>query len=179
MGLRKYLSRLTLGDNIALEDSGSDPSADGEFRNNGGAVKVRTGGTTKDLGNIGTGDGGGGGTDVIASPNNSVDYSELMTSAAITIPVAVPDAQTLTVKAWGAVDTDGNTPSGLDVALVNPDGTDNTTANTAWNTNTNGIATYSNTSGSLAVAELEIRNNTGSHYTDPDGVGGRFGYTVA
>lgn len=121
---------------------------------------------------------GSSGTDVIASPNHRVHYSELVDGAAISSPITIPPNETLTVKAWGAVDTNGNTPNGLSVALVDPSGSDVAAENTTWTTSENGIVSYHNTSASLEIAVLEIRNNTGSDYADPNGVGGRIGYEV-
>lgn len=127
----------------------------------------------------GIGGGGGGGGNVITSHTHTVPFSELSNGSEITSPVMIPAGDKLTVKAWGAIDSDGNAPSGLTVALVNPSGSDVATANTKWSTDSTGIASYSNTSSSIEMAELEIRNDTGSGYTDPDGVAGRFGYEVS
>lgn len=118
------------------------------------------------------------GTDVITSPNLHFSFSELADTASIRTPVVMFDGTTLEVQAWGVVDTDGNTPAGLTVALVDPSGTDVLRQNTSWNTDSTGITSYSNTSGGIEVPVLEIANDTGTSYTDPNGVGGRVGYEV-
>lgn len=97
----------------------------------------------------------------------------------IEIPVIVPDGQTLTVYQWGAFKAaDGTAPTGLDVELVDGNDTVQSSANTTGNTNTNGIASYTNGSGSASVFKLRAKNGTGSALTSP-GVGAKFGWGVA
>lgn len=167
---------------IRLGDQASDPIQDGDFVRNGNHVKVRTGGVVKNLTNIGTGDGGGSttsGTDVISAPNLNVPFTELADTERIGNPVSVANNQTLTVKAWGVSDSDGTTPSGLRVELLDHQGSIVTDASTPWAADSTGVASWTNTTGSRQMAQLAVSNGTGTSYTDPDGVGGQFGYVIS
>lgn len=159
-----------------VEDQQGNPSEPGEFTRDGGDVKVYTGGVVKSLSDIGTGDGGGTGVDVVSSPNMNIPYTELEDTQRVAQPVTMADGQTITVDAWGVTDTDGDTPAGLHVELLNESGDVVESANTAWETGN--VASYNNNTGGLVAAKLAIRNDTGGDYTDPDGVGAQFGYRV-
>lgn len=151
------------------------------WQNSGGSVDITA--NTAYLGVVQVDGGGTGGTgtvaaDLIGSPNLNIQYSELSSSTAIKQPVSMADGETLTIYAWGVRDTDGNTPSGLEVRLVDNSGTIQASANTAWTENTNGVTSWTNTSGGRVDAKLSVYNGTGTAYTDPDGVGAQFGYEV-
>lgn len=116
---------------------------------------------------------------VIASPNLTVPFStNLLNGESIRHPVSVGDSETITVYAWGATTTARTTPSGLEVRLLDNNDTVITKSSTAWVSSTSGITSWTNSSGARDFAVLAIHNGTGSDYTDPDGVGGQFGFKV-
>lgn len=125
-----------------------------------------------------TGGGGGGGRPIDEAPNLHIPYSELDTGQSIKQPVAVPAGQTLTVHAWGAVDSNGNTPSGLYTRMITPSG-NTSQANVKWSAVSGGIASYENTSGGIEIVELALANETGTNYSDPNAVSARFAYEVS
>jgi len=114
-----------------------------------------------------------------ASRRERLPIAALDDTESIEIAVIVPDTQTLTVYNWGAFNAaDGTAPTGLDVELVDGADTVQASANTTGNSNTAGVASFQNTSGSTSVFKLRARNTTGGALNSP-GVGAFFGWGVA
>ena len=123
--------------------------------------------------------GGGGGSDVISSPNGHIPTALLEDTESAEISVPVADGETLTVKRWGGYKiSDRTAPTGLDVQLLDGSDTVQASANTTDNRSSSGVASYTNSSGSLSIFKLRVDNATGTNYTT-DGVGAVFGYEVA
>lgn len=123
--------------------------------------------------------GGGGGTDVLASPNGHIPTALLEDGESAEISVPVSDGETLTVKRWGSYKiSDGTAPTGLQVQLLDGSDTVQDSANTTDNRSSSGVASYINSSGSLSIFKLRVDNATGNNYTTA-GVGAVFGYEVA
>lgn len=162
---------------FTIGDQGVEPTQPGEVARDGNDVYLHTGAGLVNLSSGGDG-GGSGGSDVISSPNLNMPYTELADSQRIGYPVSVGDSEIIEVRSWGVSDTDGNTPSGLFVELVDEGGSVVQNANTEWNSAPAGVASWENTSGTRATVTLGVNNTTGSDYTDPDGVGANFGYVV-
>lgn len=170
------------GDTVAftIGNQGGNPVEPGDVTRDDSDVLVHSGGTVQNLSNIGTGGNGGGGgaSDVISSPNLNIPYSELADGDRLGFPVAVPPSDTIEVQSWGVTDTDGETPTGLAVELRDPSDNLVSSENTAWNSNPNGIASWTNDTGQHASVTLAIYNGSGSGYADPAGVGGQVGYVM-
>jgi len=95
------------------------------------------------------------------------------------IALRVPDSSTVTVYRWGAFKVaDGTAPTGLDVELLDGGDTVQSSANTTGNSNTSGVASYTNSTGSLEVVKLRVKNGTGGALDSP-GVCSFFGWEVA
>lgn len=130
---------------------------------------------------------GGGGKNVdisdvlVASPNVSIEDTELHNSASIDHRIVVPPGQTLTVYNWGVIDHNNTTPNGLLVELMNDTGGVVAEANDSRQADTTGVAEWTNDSDSEAVAQLSVVNETGSDYSaqDEESISAHFGYEVA
>lgn len=159
-------------------DQGTSPTNPGEFTRNGSDVLVHTGGSVVSLSDVGTGGSGGGGTDVISSPNLSIPYTELADGERVGNPVSLADGEMIEVRMWGVSDTDGNTPAGLAVQLRDETDSIVDSAETPWDASPTGITSYENTSGVRQTVSLTVNNATGTNYADPNGVGAQFGYVI-
>lgn len=120
-------------------------------------------------------------SDLIASPNGSLQTAALADGESSEITQPVPAGQTLTIYRWGGYTIpNGDAPSGLTVELLDDSDTVQASANTVDNSNTNGVASYDNSSGTLSVFKLRVSNTTGTDYTGTDeGIGAMFAYEVA
>lgn len=109
--------------------------------------------------------------------------TELSDGDSIEIPIPVADGETLKVYRWGAYDaSDYTAPTGLDVELVDGGDVVQTAANTTNNQDTTSpVASYTNSTGSVQVFKLRVKNDTGSAIGDAagdPGIGSHFGYLV-
>lgn len=121
----------------------------------------------------------GGGADVVGSPNGNLQTTMLADGDSTEISVPVADGEALTVKRWGGyLISDGTAPAGLTVELLDGADTIQASENTVDTRNESGVASYTNSSGSMQIFKLRVHNGTGTDYTT-DGVGAMFGYEVA
>lgn len=90
-------------------------------------------------GNLSGGSEGGGGEERPASeqPNLHIELSELADGEWIDQPIHVPDGLTLNLYAYGCRNDTGNTPSGLQVGLIDvSDGSTISNASSPWTKDT-------------------------------------------
>lgn len=118
-------------------------------------------------------------TFLVNSPNGNLQNVALDDTDTSEISVPVPDGETLTVYRWGAYQiSDGTAPAGLVVQLLDGSNTVQASENTVNTENTSGVASFTNSSGSVSIFKLAVDNGTGSTITDP-GVGAFFAYEVS
>lgn len=164
------------GNDIDSDGDGRVDEADQAFGYKGNDIDSDGDGTVDDAAQL------GGKTFVehlIDAPNGNIESALLEDTESTSLTVRVADTQTLTVYAWGAWKvSDGTTPTGLDVELVDQSGTTQATANTTWTENTSGVASLQNTSGLTKIYRLAVANDTGTDYTT-NGVGAQFAFEVA
>lgn len=117
--------------------------------------------------------------DLVDSPNGHVPTALLEDTESVEITLPVPDGETLKVYRWGCYQlSDGTAPTGLQVQLLDGAGTVQASANTVNTENVSSpVASYTNSSGSLAIFKLRVNNGTGNALTT-DGAGGHFAYVV-
>jgi hypothetical protein len=115
----------------------------------------------------------------MAETPDQLPLTELADGDSIEITVVVDDQETLEVYRWGAYDaSDGSTPTGLDVELLDGGDTVQASENTQDNSDkTSPVASHQNTTGSTSIYKLRAKNGTGSAIDSP-GVGAHFGFVV-
>lgn len=113
---------------------------------------------------------------VIDHPNGQIPTTTIADTDSAEITVPVPNGQTLTVYVWGGYRVPaGDAPTGLVVELLDGGDTSQASANTVRTASTTGVASLSNSSGSLSVYKLRVSNGTGAE----EDIAATFGYEVA
>lgn len=118
-----------------LEDTGTTPSSNGEFRRDGTDVKVYTGGAAKNLSNIGSGGGGGGygSLTTVTSDYTASDGEIVLADAsggAVTVTLPSPsEALLTTVK---KIDSSTNTVTVATPSTETIDGASSESLSSQW-----------------------------------------------
>jgi hypothetical protein len=117
--------------------------------------------------------------DIVVDNPERLPLVELNDGESVELAIPVDDGETLEVYRWGAFDaSDGTTPTGLDVELLDGTDTIQASANTIDEQDRAfPITAYKNNSGSMSVFNLRTKNDTGGTLDAP-GVGSHFGYLV-
>ena len=120
----------------------------------------------------------------VPKPNGVIQTVGLEPDESTELSVPVMDGETVTVYRWGGYTIPSmNVPSGLEVQLVDSDGTVVSSDETSNTVNSDGIVSYENSSGSAEIVMLTIKNNTDTAYdsgsdSDEEGIGGIFDFEV-
>jgi len=116
---------------------------------------------------------------VVVETPDQLPLTELADGDSVELTIVVDDQEALEVYRWGAYDaSDGSTPSGLDVELLDGSDTVQASANSQDSADkTSPVASHQNGSGSTSIFKLRAKNGTGSAIDSP-GVGAHFGFVV-